>query len=111
MLTAGTTVAGYRIENLLGEGGMAAVYEAHQVSLNRVVALKVLARRLGEDDAFRERFKRECEIQARLDHPNIVPVYEAGPSEYGLWLAMRLVRGPTLRELLSAGKLRPRPDP
>jgi serine/threonine protein kinase len=101
MLTAGTTVSGYRIESLLGEGGMGAVYEAHQASLNRVVALKILARKIGDDDAFRERFRRECEIQARLDHPNIVPVYEAGESEYGLWLAMRMVKGPTLRELLA----------
>jgi serine/threonine protein kinase len=107
MLTAGTIVAGYRVKDLLGEGGMAAVYEAHQVSLNRVVALKILSRRMGEDDAFRERFRRECEIQARLDHPNIVPVYEAGESDYGLWLAMRLVRGPTLRELLAGGALSP----
>ena len=107
MLTAGTTVSGYRIEGLVGEGGMATVYEARQISLNRPVALKLLARRLGDDPAFRERFRREWHIQARLDHPNIVPVYEAGDSDYGLWLAMRLVRGPTLRELLAEHKLTP----
>jgi serine/threonine protein kinase len=107
MLAAGTTVEGYRIEGLLGEGGMATVYKARQASLNRVVALKIVARRVGEDAAFRERFQRECEIQAGLDHPNIVPVYEAGESEHGLWLTMRLVRGPTLRELLIAENLSP----
>jgi serine/threonine protein kinase len=107
MLAAGTTVEGYRIAGLLGEGGMSTVYEAHQVSLDRVVALKVLAQRLGDDPAFRERFRRECYIQARLDHPSIVPIYEAGESEHGLWLTMRLVRGPTLCELLTDEKLSP----
>jgi serine/threonine protein kinase len=86
---------------------MATVYEAHQVSLNRVVALKVLAQRVGSDPAFRDRFRRECEAQAGLDHPNIVPIYAAGESEYGLWLTMRLVKGPTLRELLTEKGLSP----
>lgn len=86
---------------------MATVYEARQLSLNRVVALKILTRRLGDDPAFRERFRRECHIQAQLDHPNIVPIYEAGEDEHGLWLTMRLVRGPTLRELLIAERLSP----
>jgi tRNA A-37 threonylcarbamoyl transferase component Bud32 len=107
MLTEGTVVSGYRIESLVGEGGMATVYEAHQVSLNRVVALKIITRRLGDDPAFRERFRRECHIQAQLDHLNIVPIYEAGEGEHGLWLAMRLVRGPTLRELLLSERLSP----
>jgi serine/threonine protein kinase len=107
MLTTGTVVAGHRIEGLLGEGGMATVYEAHQISLNRVVALKILAQRVGAEPAFRDRFRRECEAQAGLDHPNIVPIYEAGGSEYGLWLTMRLVKGPTLRELLVKERLSP----
>lgn len=100
-------VAGHRIERLIGEGGMAAVYEAHQVSLNRDVALKILAQRVGADPSFQDRFWRECKAQARLDHPNIVPIYAADGSDYGLWLAMRLVKGPTLREILSKEKLDP----
>jgi serine/threonine protein kinase len=107
MLAAGTVVSDFRVEALLGEGGMAMVYEAHQVSLDRTVALKVLASRLGDDPGFRERFRRECQIQARLDHPHIVPIHAAGNSDYGLWLAMRLVRGPTLREVLLAERLSP----
>ena len=100
-------VAGHRIERLIGEGGMAAVYEAHQVSLNRDVALKILAQRVGADPSFQDRFWRECKAQARLDHPNIVPIYAADGSDYGLWLAMRLVKGPTLREILNKEKLDP----
>jgi serine/threonine protein kinase len=105
MLPEGTTISGHRIVGFVGEGGMATVYEALQVSLERTVALKVVAQRIGDDPAFRERFRRECYIQAQLDHPNIVPIYEAGESDYGLWLTMRLVRGPTLRELLLEERL------
>ncbi|HEY5708276.1 MAG TPA: serine/threonine-protein kinase [Solirubrobacterales bacterium] len=107
MLTAGTMVEGHRIEGLLGEGGMATVYEAHQASLNRLVALKIVTRRVGGEPAFEDRFLRECEAQARLDHPNIVPIYTSGRSKYGLWLTMRLVKGPTLCELLREGPLAP----
>jgi hypothetical protein len=107
MLPAGTMVSGYRIEALRGVGGMGTVYEAHDESLDRTVALKVVAEQYGNDPNFRERFRRECHIQARLDHPHIVPIYAAGESEYGLWLAMRLVNGPTLREMLLSGDLEP----
>ena len=107
MLERGTTLAGYRIDGVLGQGGMGVVYEATQLSLSRVVALKVLAPHLGSDEAFRARFRREGEIQARLDHPNIVTVYEAGESDHGVFLAMRLVRGPNLKDLIAAGELDP----
>ena len=107
MLAEGTVVGDFRIIRQLGSGGMATVYEAHQISLNRVAALKVLAQHLGEDPNFRERFTRECHIQGGLDHPNIVPVYGAGESPHGLYLGMRLVRGPSLRELLTSEKLSP----
>ena len=93
-------VAGYRVDSLLGEGGMGAVYSATQLSLNRTVALKVLSAEFGDDSGFRERFRREGLLQAALDHPHIVTVYEAGETEHGLFLAMRLVRGPTLKELI-----------
>jgi serine/threonine-protein kinase len=87
---------------------MGAVYQATQLSLNRVVALKLLAPNLGDDPGFRARFEREGQVQAGLDHDHIVPVYEAGQSEYGLFLAMRLIPGPTLKHLILDGELDPR---
>jgi Protein kinase domain len=102
LLQTGTIVAGYSIDGLLGEGGMATVYRATQLSLNRVVALKLIATELGDDASFRARFKREGQLQAALDHQHIVPVYEAGESAHGLFLAMRLIAGPTLKELILA---------
>ncbi len=87
---------------------MGAVYQATQLSLNRVVALKLLAPNLGDDAGFRARFEREGQVQAALDHDHIVPVYEAGQSEFGLFLAMRLIAGPTLKQLIIDGSLDPR---
>jgi serine/threonine-protein kinase len=87
---------------------MGAVYEATQLSLNRVVALKLLAPNLSEDPGFRARFEREGQVQAALDNDHIVSVYEAGQSEYGLFLAMRLIPGPTLKQLILDGSLDPR---
>ncbi|MGO9888035.1 MAG: serine/threonine-protein kinase [Solirubrobacteraceae bacterium] len=108
MLQDGTIVSGYRIDGILGEGGMGAVYEATQLSLHRVVALKLLAPNLSDDAGFRARFEREGQVQAALDHEHIVTVYEAGQSEYGLFLAMRLIAGPTLKRLILDEKLDPR---
>ncbi len=93
-------VAGYRIDGTLGEGGMGTVYRATQLSLERVVALKVLTAELSADPGFRERFRREGLLQAALDHPHIVTVYEAGEADERLFLAMRMVEGPTLKELI-----------
>jgi serine/threonine-protein kinase len=107
MLETGRELAGYRIERLLGEGGMGVVYEAVQVVLDRPVALKILSPAFSGDDAFRERFRREATLQAALDHPNVVPVYEAGESEDGLYLAMRLIRGSDLKRLSEHGDLAP----
>ena len=103
MIDTGVTIAGYRTERRLGSGGMGAVYEATQLSLGRVVALKVLAPAFGEDAVFRERFRREAMLQAALEHPNIVPVYEAGESPEGMFIAMKLVRGTDLRSLADEG--------
>lgn len=106
MLEPGTIVAGgYRIDGVLGEGGMGTVYRATQLSLNRVVALKLLAAGLSGDTSFRARFQREGQLQAALDHLHIVTVYEAGQSDQGLFLAMRLISGPTLKELITSGRL------
>jgi serine/threonine protein kinase len=107
VLEPGTTFAGYRIDRLLGRGGMGEVYEATQTALTRTVALKIISAELSEDPRFRERFRREGRIQAQLDHPNIVTVHEAGESDYGLFIAMRFVRGPTLKELIVARQVDP----
>jgi serine/threonine-protein kinase len=100
-------IGGYRIEGLLGRGGMGVVYEATQLSLNRTVALKLLAAELGEDPSFRERFRREGRIQAGIDHAHIVTIFEAGELPEGLFIAMRLVRGPNLKQLIRSGELDP----
>jgi len=104
-LEPGAVLAGYRLERLLGEGGMGLVYEATQLSLNRTVALKIVAPALSADTAFRARFRREGLVQARLEHPNIVTVYESGEWQDVLFLAMRLVEGPPLKELIIAREL------
>jgi hypothetical protein len=100
-----TVVAGYRIDGTLGEGGMGTVYRATQLSLERVVALKVLTAELSADPGFRERFRREGLLQAALDHPHIVTVFEAGETDNRLFLAMRMVEGPTLKELIQRRQL------
>ena len=100
-LEPGTVVGTYRIEGLLGRGGMAVVYRARHVEIGREVALKVLSGDLGADAEFVARFRREGRVQASLEHPHVVPVYEAGESDRGLYLAMALVEGPTLRALMS----------
>ncbi len=107
MLSPGTIVSGYRVDGVLGEGGMGVVYRATQLSLNRTVALKILATELSQDGAFRERFRREGLLQAAIDHQHIVTVYEAGDTEHGLFLAMRLIRGPTLKDMILSGELDP----
>ena len=98
-------MAGYRIESMLGRGGMGIVYEATQLSLKRPIALKILYPHLSQDPVFRARFRREGELQAAIDHPHIVTVYEAGEADEGLFLAMRLIRGSTLKDLIVAGEL------
>jgi serine/threonine protein kinase len=96
----GTTIAGYRIEAVLGRGGMGVVYLAEQVALGRKVALKVLAPELAEDPKFRQRFLKESRVAASLEDPNILPVHEAGESGGALFIAMRYVRGTDLRRLI-----------
>src|SRR3954465_13243872 len=93
MLEPGAVVAGYRIEGRLGDGGMGEVYEATQLSLKRKVALKILRGQLRDDVSFRDRFRREAELQAGIEHPNIVPIFDFGEMAAGLYLAMRLIKG------------------
>jgi len=103
----GTELAGYRIESLLGWGGMSVVYLAEDLRLKRRVALKLLAASLAEDESFRDRFLRESELAASIDHPNIIPIYEAGTTEDLLFIAMRYVEGHDLKERLQRGRLDP----
>src|SRR5262245_44818203 len=105
----GSDFLGYRIEALLGRGGMSVVYRARHTALDRNVALKLLAPELAEDARFRERFLRESKLAASLDHPSIVPVYDAGEVEGQLYIAMRYVEGSDLGQLLrEEGALEPR---
>jgi DNA-binding beta-propeller fold protein YncE/ABC-type branched-subunit amino acid transport system substrate-binding protein len=100
-LAAGTAVGGYRIEQLIGRGGMGVVYRAHDLALDRKLALKLLAPELAEDQSFRERFLRESRLAASLDHPAIVPIFDAGEVAGQLYIAMRLVEGTDLKRLLA----------
>ncbi|MEH0448332.1 serine/threonine-protein kinase [Streptomyces sp. B21-102] len=96
----GRQVAGYRIEREIGRGGMAVVYRAHDLRLDRTVALKLLAPELARNDVFRKRFTHESRAAAAIDHPHIVPVFEADETDGVLYIAMRYVEGSDLRHLL-----------
>jgi basic membrane lipoprotein Med (substrate-binding protein (PBP1-ABC) superfamily)/DNA-binding SARP family transcriptional activator/tRNA A-37 threonylcarbamoyl transferase component Bud32 len=106
-LQPGTQVASYRILRTLGRGGMSVVYVAEHEWLQRKVALKVLAPQLADDDRFRDRFVRESRLAASLDHPNVIPIYEAGAWGEDLFIAMRFVEGSDLRTVLREGALEP----
>jgi serine/threonine-protein kinase len=106
-LAPGSRVAGYRVEEPLGAGGMAVVYRARDERLGRRVALKVLAPALATDEEFRRRFTAESRAAAAVDHPHIIPVYEAGQAGWALFIAMRLVTGGDLWGMISHGPLAP----
>jgi serine/threonine-protein kinase len=107
-LGAGSRLLDYRLEALLGRGGMSVVYLAEELGLGRKVAIKLLAPELAEDDGFRERFVRESELAASIDHPHVIPIYGAGESDGRLYIAMRYVAGTDLTALLrSEGALKP----
>jgi hypothetical protein len=94
-------IAGYRIEEPIGRGGMGVVYRATQQALERTVAIKLIAAERAEDPVFRERFKLESRLAAAIEHVNVIPVYEAGEDDGLLFIAMRLVDGTDLAEVLS----------
>ena len=96
----GSQIAGYRVEEQIGRGGMAVVYRAYDPRLDRHVALKILAPSLAADEAFRQRFIRESRAAAAVDHPHIIPVFDAGEANGVLFIAMRFVRGRDVRTLL-----------
>ena len=99
-LPPGTELGAYRLLSVIGRGGMGVVYLAEDAALERRVALKVLAPQYTGDASFRTRFERESRLAAALDHPNVVPIYEAGESNGVLFIAMRYVAGPDLRTVL-----------
>ncbi|HEX9236358.1 MAG TPA: serine/threonine-protein kinase [Actinomycetota bacterium] len=101
----GTELAGYRIDSVIGRGGMGVVYLAEHLRLRRRAALKVLAPELAEDEGFRDRFIRESELAASLEHPNIVPIYDAGEANGLLYLAMRFIDGSDLKTLIRTDPL------
>src|SRR5436190_17600743 len=96
----GTELGGYRIVEPLGSGGTSVVYRAEHVRLGRPAALKLLTPGLGEAD-FSDRFLRESQLAASLDHPNIVPVYDAGEDDGLLWIAMACIDGTDLKTLIA----------
>jgi ABC-type transport system substrate-binding protein/class 3 adenylate cyclase/streptogramin lyase len=101
-VAVGSTLAGFRVERLLGRGAMGAVYLTEDAHLHRKVAVKVLGSELAGDDRFRQRFLLESQLAASLEHPHIVPIYAAGEEGDVLFLAMKYVEGYDLRELIDA---------
>jgi serine/threonine-protein kinase len=99
-LAPGFEIAGYRIQEALGRGGMGVVYRAEHPRLQSVVALKLLSPELAEDQLFRERFVLESQLASSLNDPHIIPVYDAGEANGQCYLAMRLVEGPSLRTVI-----------
>jgi serine/threonine protein kinase len=96
----GDEFAGYRLLAVIGRGGMSTVYRAENPRLGNVIALKVMAPELAEDDIFRARFLEESRIAAGLNHPNVVPIHDSGSSDGLLYIAMRYVTGTDLRQML-----------
>lgn len=100
----GKTIGNYKIISKLGSGGMAVVYKAHELSLNRIVALKVLSSHLSENNEFIKRFEREARAAAKLNHPNIIQIYAIGEEEGIHFFSMEYVKGKTLAEIIEEEK-------
>ncbi|HET9914639.1 MAG TPA: serine/threonine-protein kinase [Anaerolineales bacterium] len=101
----GENVGPYRIIEQLGQGGMATVFKAYHASLDRYVAIKVLHPAFGEDPSFEARFQREARLVAKLEHPNIVPIYDYAEHEKRPYLVMKFIEGETLKARLDRGPL------
>ncbi|UCC45558.1 MAG: serine/threonine protein kinase, partial [Candidatus Zixiibacteriota bacterium] len=104
-LAVGTEVSQYKILSKIGAGGMGEVWLAEDPQLDRKVALKFLPPHLSQDEASRARFTREARAAAKLDHPNIVPVYEVGEFQGRPYFAMAHIEGYSLRDVIKKGKL------
>ncbi len=101
----GKKIGGYEILELIGHGGMASVYRAQQVSMNRVVAVKILPRQFLNDETYMQRFNREVRIVAQLEHRNIVPVHDYGEADGQPYIVMRYMSGGSVDDLLHDGAL------
>ncbi|HYH96279.1 serine/threonine-protein kinase [Hyalangium sp.] len=106
--TADTVINGYRLENLVGMGGMGEVHRATQLSLGRTVAVKLLNPELAKDPAFVARFEKEAAALAALSHPNVVSIVDKGKSDATYYLVMEFVEGPSLREQVRSPLLTPK---
>src|SRR5690348_12668768 len=107
-LAPGSVFAGCEVEQVIGHGDMGVVYRAEELALQRRVALKLIRPEHSEDERFRERFRREAGVAAAIDHPNVIPIFDAGEERGVLYITMRLVEGTDLRALIAAeGRLDP----
>ena len=107
-LPLGSVFAGCRIEDVIGQGEMGIVYRAEELALERRVALKLIRPEYSSDERFRERFRRESQVAAAIDHQNVIPIFDAGDEGGVLYITMRLVEGTDLRALIAAeGRLEP----
>jgi serine/threonine protein kinase len=107
-LAAGDVIAGYRLDELAGRGGMGVVFRATHIALERRVAVKLIAPELAADEMFRQRFQRESRVAASIDHPHVIPIFDAGDEDGQLYVAMRYVEGTDLGALLAReGALEP----
>ncbi|HEX9890033.1 MAG TPA: protein kinase, partial [Nitriliruptorales bacterium] len=98
----------YRLHGEIARGGMATVWRAHDETLGRDVAIKLLHPQFATDPAFLDRFRREARAAAALNHPNVVSVFDWGEAEVGAYLVMELIEGPSLRDVLRIrGRLAP----
>jgi predicted Ser/Thr protein kinase len=107
-LGPGSVFAGCRVEEVIGHGDMGVVYQAEELALQRRVALKLILPEHSREERFRERFRRESRVAAAIDHPNVIPILDAGDEEGVLYITMRLVEGTDLRALIAAqGRIDP----
>jgi serine/threonine protein kinase len=104
-INSGQMIGQYRVLEFLGQGGMASVYKAHHPKLDRVVAIKMIHPQYVTDANFIGRFEREAQIVAKLEHPNIVPVYDASEQDGMPYIVMKYIEGKTLKDVLNDGAL------
>ena len=104
-LTIGAKVGPYQIQELVGQGGMAAVYKAYHPALERHVAIKVMDVALSKEPDFLERFRREARVIAKLDNPHIVPLFDFDEFEGQPYIVLKFIDGPTLKDRIKNGTL------